>query len=156
MAAYIGVVGPADADEVLSDIAYEVGRRLAAAGAVVLCGGLGGVMAAAARGVSAGGGTSIGLLPGADRSAAAPDLSVVLATGLGELRNGLLVSAADGLLAVGGSWGTVNEVALAVRLGKPVVSVAGWQVSDAAGETVAGIHQAASPGEAVGLLLSLV
>jgi uncharacterized protein (TIGR00725 family) len=156
MPPYIAVVGPGDADDALSGIAYEVGRRLAMAGAVVLCGGLGGVMAAAARGVAAGGGTSIGLLPGDDRSAAAPDLGFALATGLGELRNGLLVNATDGLVAVGGSWGTLNEVALAVRAGKPVVWLAGWSVSDAAGGAVTGVEQATSPQEAVDLLLRLV
>jgi uncharacterized protein (TIGR00725 family) len=156
MPPYIAVVGPGDADDELSLIGYEVGRRLALAGVVVLCGGLGGVMAAAARGVAAAGGTSIGLLPGAERSAGAADLSFALATGLGELRNGLLVNASDGLLAVGGSWGTLNEVALAVRLGKPVVSLAGWTVSDASDAAVTGVEQAASPQEAVDILLRLL
>jgi len=134
---YVAVVGPAaaslaarpEADDVLS-AAYDVGRLLAERGAVVLCGGGTGVMAAAADGAAAGGGTSIGLLPGPDRSEAHASLTFALPTGLGELRNGLLVRAADAVIAVGGSWGTLSEIALAMRTGVPVVSLLGWDLPD--------------------------
>lgn len=125
---YVAVVGPADASAEQAQAAYEVGRLLAAAGVTVLCGGHGGVMAEAARGAADGGGVSIGVLPGTDRSGAAEHLTYALPTGLGQLRNGVLVTAADGVLAVGGSWGTLNEVALARRLGKPLVALDFWAI----------------------------
>jgi uncharacterized protein (TIGR00725 family) len=155
MRPYVGVVGPGDAAPELERLAYEVGERLARAGAVVLCGGLGGVMAAAARGAAAGEGTSIGLLPGTDRTAAAEAVTYALATGLGQLRNGLLVSASDGLISVGSSWGTLNEVALAVRVGKPVVALRGWSITDN-GTDLAGILPAQSPEHAVTQLFQLL
>jgi hypothetical protein len=106
---------------------------LGAAGAVVVCGGLGGVMDAACRGAHESGGTTVGLLPGSDRSAANPHLTVAIATGLGELRNGLVVRAADAVIGVGGSFGTLSELALARRIGTPVVLLGGWRVREASG-----------------------
>jgi uncharacterized protein (TIGR00725 family) len=128
--AYIGVVGPGDgatADD-LADAEY-LGARIAEQGWHLVCGGLGGVMAAASRGARAAGGLTIGLLPGSDRSAGNEHLSVALPTGLGELRNGLLVRASDALAAVGGSWGTLAEIALALRTGTPVVGLRCWAVT---------------------------
>jgi uncharacterized protein (TIGR00725 family) len=93
-------------------------------------------MAAAARGARAAGGRAIGVLPGADARAGNEYLSVALPTGLGELRNGLVVSAADAVIAVGGSWGTLSEIALAARAAKPVVVLRGWQIRDEAGRPV--------------------
>jgi uncharacterized protein (TIGR00725 family) len=134
---YVAVVGPSagslaghpEADDVLA-AAHAVGRLLAERGAIVLCGGGTGVMAAAADGSAAAGGTSIGLLPGSDRTEAHASLTFALPTGLGELRNGLLVRAADAVIAVGGSWGTLSEIALAMRTGVPVVSLLGWDLPD--------------------------
>ena len=97
---------------------------LARGGFVVVNGGLGGVMEAAARGAREGGGIVIGLLPGDDRADANPHLTVAIPTGLGQARNALVVSAADAVVAVGGSWGTLSEIALARRAGKPVVCLA--------------------------------
>lgn len=135
---YVAVIGPGtDAAPEDTATAYDVGAGLARAGAVLLCGGLGGVMAAAAAGAASEGGLSVGLLPGDDRSAAAPALSVALPTGLGELRNGLLVRAADAVVAVGGSWGTLSEVALARRTGVPLVLVRPWRLPEPAGTLVA-------------------
>lgn len=151
---YVAVVGPAAATTDECTAARAVGAALASRGAVVLCGGLGGVMAAAAAGARSAGGVSVGLLPGADREGAAPDLTVALPTGLGELRNGLLVRAADAVVAVGGSWGTLSELAMAVRTGRPVVALGGWRVVDAAGATLPGIRTAATPAEAVALALA--
>jgi uncharacterized protein (TIGR00725 family) len=135
--------------------ARELGRLLVERGAYVLTGGLGGVMAAAAEGAAAAGGTTIGLLPGPDRSAASRHLAVVIPTGLGQLRNGLLVRAADGLASVGGSWGTMSEIALAQRLGRPLVCLDGWTCVDAQGQPV-GPERVASPAEAVDRLLMMI
>lgn len=109
-------------------MAVRVGQLLAERGAVVLCGGLGGVMEGVARGAKERGGVSVGLLPGADRSMGNPHLALALPTGLGELRNGLLVNCSDAVICVGGSWGTLSEVALAMRLSKPLVVVNGWRI----------------------------
>jgi uncharacterized protein (TIGR00725 family) len=152
---YVGVVGPGDgasADEVAA--AAEVGRLLGEAGAVLVCGGLGGVMAAACEGAAVAGGTTVGLLPGGDRSAANPHVTVALPTGLGELRNGLLVRSCDVLIAVGGSWGTLSEVAMARRTGVPVVVLGGWQLADGGTPEPLGV-EARSPQDAVERALDL-
>ena len=121
---YVAVVGPADGARGTDlDRADAVGELLAGQGAVVLTGGHHGVMRAAADGVRRGGGVSIGLLPGLDRAAGAAEHTFLLPTGLGELRNGLLVRAADAVVAVGCSWGTLSEIALARRTGVPLVLV---------------------------------
>ncbi|OIJ65268.1 TIGR00725 family protein [Streptomyces mangrovisoli] len=132
---YIAVCGPGHAGASERDLARRVGALLARRGAVVVCGGLGGVMAACAEGATSAGGTVLGLLPGDDRGAGDPHLTVVVATGLGELRNGLLVTTCDALVAIGGGWGTLSEVALALRAGKPVAVLRGWELPEAAGET---------------------
>jgi uncharacterized protein (TIGR00725 family) len=109
-------------------VAEEVGRLLARRGAVLVCGGLGGVMEAACRGASREGGTTVGVLPGLDRGAANPFVSVAVATGLGEARNALVVRAADALIAVGGAYGTLSEIALALKAGKPVIGLGTWEI----------------------------
>jgi uncharacterized protein (TIGR00725 family) len=150
--AYVAVVGPGeDAGPDECAVAREVGRLLAERGAVVLTGGLGGVMAAAVEGASAAGGLTVGLLPGADRAAGNAS-SVLIPTGLGELRNGLLVRSADAVIAVGGSWGTLSEIALARRAGVPVVCVGGWTVLDASGVRVP-LETATSAADAVARVL---
>jgi hypothetical protein len=105
-----------------------VGRALAEAGAVLVCGGLGGVMEAACRGAQEAGGTTVGILPGHDRADANPYVDVAVATGLGEARNALVVRAADALIAVGGEYGTLSEIALALKAGKPVVGIDSWDL----------------------------
>ncbi len=112
----------------LEAVAEAAGRAVAESGALLVCGGLGGVMAAACRGAVAAGGTTVGLLPGTDRRAANPWVTVPVATGLGELRNGLVVRAADALVALGGEHGTLSEIALALKLGRPVVGVGSWRL----------------------------
>ncbi len=130
----VAVIGPGDdaTDDDLRD-ARAVGRLLAEAGCVVVTGGLGGVMAAAAAGATEAGGVAVGLLPGTDRSTGNASLTVSVATGLGEARNALVISSADAVIAIGGSWGTLSEIALAMRTGTPVFLLRGWQVVDAAG-----------------------
>ena len=128
MSPYVAVVGPGDASRDELDNAEQVGRGLAQAGAVLVCGGLGGVMEAACRGASEAGGATVGILPGTDRTAGNDHLTVAIATGLGELRNGLVVRAADAVIAVGGAYGTLSEVALALKTGVPVVGMSSWQL----------------------------
>jgi uncharacterized protein (TIGR00725 family) len=122
------VVGPGEATSAEESAAEAVGRALAEAGAVVVCGGLGGVMEAACRGAREGGGTTLGILPGADRRQANPFVDVAVATGMGEARNALLVRASDALIAVGGAYGTLSEIALALKAGKPVVGIGSWEI----------------------------
>ena len=127
----IAVVGPGDSstDAHLLEAAERVGALLAAAGHQVVTGGLGGVMAAASRGAKSAGGSVVALLPGDDPAVANDYADVVVATGLGQGRNVLVVRSADAVIAVGGSWGTLSEVALARRLGRPVVWLHGWTVT---------------------------
>jgi uncharacterized protein (TIGR00725 family) len=127
-APYIAVIGPGRADRSELDAAEAVGRALAEAGAVVVCGGLGGVMEAACRGAREAGGTTLGLLPGSDRSAANDWVSVAVPTGLGEARNALIVRAADAVVAVAGEYGTLSEIGLALKAGKPVVGIGTWDL----------------------------
>ena len=105
-----------------------MGRGLAARGAVVVCGGLGGVMEAACRGAKQAGGHTVGILPGSDRAAANPWVDVAVPTGLGEARNALVGRAADALVAIGGGYGTLSEVALALKAGKRVVGIGTWEI----------------------------
>ncbi|GAA1127928.1 TIGR00725 family protein [Nocardioides aquiterrae] len=135
---YVAVVGPADGARP-SDLAAaeRLGRLLAGRGAVLLTGGHHGVMQAAAHGCAAAGGTSIGLMPGLDRSQGTPEHTFLLPTGLGELRNGLLVRAADAVVAVGCSWGTLSEIALARRTGVPLVLIDPWDLPEDVGVVVA-------------------
>jgi hypothetical protein len=144
---YVAVVGSGDAPSAELEVAEAVGRGVAARGAVVVCGGLGGVMEAACRGAKAAGGTTVGLLPGPDRGAANEFVDVAIPTGLGEARNALVVRASDVLIAVGGSWGTLSEIALALRTGRRVVGVGTWELGRP------GVEAAADASAAVELAL---
>jgi uncharacterized protein (TIGR00725 family) len=146
------VCGPRDCTDAERDAAHEVGRLLAERGAVVLCGGYTGVMAAVTEGARSADGLVVGVLSRPDREGAAPGLSVAIATGMGEARNAVLVASADAVIVIGGSWGTLSELALAMRRGDvPVVQLGGWQVLDERGEPLPGIRRAATPEEAVRL-----
>jgi uncharacterized protein (TIGR00725 family) len=125
---YVGVAGASRPEAALLDQAELLGRRLAEAGAVVVCGGGPGVMEAVCRGAKAAGGTTVGLLPGLDRAEGNPHLSVSVPTGLGQGRNLLLVRSSDALVAVGGGFGTLSEIALALRTGTPVIGLATWSL----------------------------
>jgi uncharacterized protein (TIGR00725 family) len=140
---YVAVVGPGEATAEQLAQARAVGARLANTGAVVITGGLGGVMAAACQGAAEAGGVTVGILPGADRAAANRWVGIAIATGLGELRNGLIVRAADSLIAIGGAYGTLSEVALALKTDVPVVGMGTWELE--------GITPAAEADEAVAL-----
>ena len=118
----------------------------------MLCGGYSGVMGAVTEGARTGGGTVVGVLSGADRAEAHPDLSIAIATGMGQARNPVIVGSADAVIVVGGSWGTLSELAHAMRRGTvPVVQLGGWQIYDAGGRPVPGPVQASSPEEAIRL-----
>jgi uncharacterized protein (TIGR00725 family) len=128
MQRYVAVVGAGTCSPDEARTAEEVGALLARAGAVLVCGGLSGAMEAACRGARREGGITVGLLPGADRAAANPHVAIAIPTGLGELRNGLVVRASDALVAVGGEFGTLSEIALALKLGKRVVGLGTWEL----------------------------
>jgi len=128
MQRYVAVVGAGTASPAEVSAAEEVGALLARAKAVLVCGGLSGVMEAACRGARREGGLTVGILPGSDRAAANPHVAVAIATGLGELRNGLVVRASDAVIAVGGEFGTLSEIALALKLGKRVVGLSTWEL----------------------------
>jgi uncharacterized protein (TIGR00725 family) len=152
----VGVVGAGVADGPTERVAEEVGSHIARSGAVLVCGGLGGVMEAACRGAVTAGGTTVGILPGDDRRAANPWVTVALPTGMGEVRNVLVVRAADVVVAVGGEYGTLSEIALALKLGRPVVGIGSWTLVRPGGATDHGMVGAGDPASAVRLALSLV
>ena len=126
---YVSVCGASNATPEEATWAEEIGRGLAEAGAVVVTGGLGGVMEAAAKGAAQAGGTAIGILPSDRHDDGNAYNTVVVPTGLGEARNALVVRAADVLIAIGGEFGTLSEIALAMRLGKPVVALSSWELA---------------------------
>jgi uncharacterized protein (TIGR00725 family) len=127
-APYIAVCGPGEADPEAERIAEEIGLRLARAAAVVVCGGMTGVMEAACRGAKEGAGRTVGILPGSSRRDANRYVDVAIPTGMGEMRNALVVRAADVVIAVAGAFGTLSEIALALKIGRPVVGVATWDI----------------------------
>jgi uncharacterized protein (TIGR00725 family) len=152
---HVSVIGPGRADAEVEAAAEAVGRELGRRGAVVVCGGLGGAMEAACRGARAEGGTTIGILPGPDRRGANPFLTVSIPTGMGELRNGLVVRAGDAVIAVSGEFGTLSEIGFALKIGRPVVGLRTWELARA-GEPVAdAIMVASDPAEAVARALEL-
>jgi len=154
-APYVAVVGGGAPDPVADAAAEAVGRLVAEAGAVLVCGGLGGVMAAACRGAAAAGGMTVGILPGSAREVANPWVRVAVATGLGELRNGVVVGAADAVVAIGGEYGTLSEVALALKAGRPVVGLGTWGLSRPGGGPEPALVLAADPADAVARALAL-
>ena len=145
MTRHVAVVGPSEATAAELALAEEVGAQLVDLGAAVVTGGLGGVMEAACRGAKSRRGLTIGLLPGLDRSEANGWVDVAIATGLGELRNGLIVRTSDALVAIGGSPGTLSEIGFALRTGRPVIGL-GTFAAD-------GVVEASSAAEAAALAL---
>ena len=143
----IGVVGSGDTEKSHDPLAMEVGSLIARNGAIVVCGGLSGIMEAASRGAVQEGGYTIGILPGSDKYDANPHITFPIPTGLGVARNVLIVKSADALVALPGGPGTLSEIALALNTGKPVVDLGGWKIE--------GTHAASTADEAVLLALSL-
>jgi uncharacterized protein (TIGR00725 family) len=149
----ISVIGAAQGEgEIIRD-AEEVGRRIAEAGAVLVCGGRTGVMEAASRGASEAGGSVVGILPGLSSADANPYVTFPVATGIGEARNLAVVASGEAVIAVGGEWGTLSEIAHARKLGRPVVAIQSWTLRNRSG-TDLGIVEAGSPEEAVDAALA--
>jgi uncharacterized protein (TIGR00725 family) len=149
---YVAVIGAGACDDTITAGAEEVGRGLGRAGAVLVCGGRGGVMEAACRGAKAEGGLTVGILPGEDRRQANAFVDVALPSGLGEARNALIARAADVVIAIAGEFGTLSEIALALKMGKPVIGLGTWELSKA-GRPVEAILPARDPAEAVAIAL---
>lgn len=144
----IAIIGAGRADESLMRIAETCGSLIAKKGAVLLCGGLGGVMEAAAKGASSAGGITVGILPGDSKESANPYIDIPVVTGFGEGRNIIIVRSADGFIAIGGEYGTLSEIAFALKAGKPVIGINTWDIK--------GIIKVESPEEAVNKLFSIL
>jgi uncharacterized protein (TIGR00725 family) len=149
VAIQIAVVGSGVGDESVKELAKEVGREIAKAGAVLVTGGLGGVMESASSGAKEAGGTTIGIIPGTDKNDANPHVDYVVVTGMGHARNVLVVRSADVVIALPGGAGTLSEVALATKMGKKVIGLGAWGEID--GATTAG-----TPKEAVKIAIDSV
>ena len=139
---HIGLIGAGECSDVTYRLARDVGYELGKKGWFLFCGGLGGVMEGAARGCSEAGGMTVGLLPGLHKESANPYVRLPVPTGLGDGRNLLVVRASDALIAIAGGYGTLSEIALALKAGKPVIGLETW--SD-----IKGIHYASDPHEAI-------
>lgn len=144
---YIGVIGAGDCDEELAGLAEAVGAGIARASAVLVCGGMGGVMEASCRGAKSAGGLTVGILPGPDRGGANECVDIAIATGINEARNLAIIRTADALVAVGGSYGTLSEIGFALKAGKKAVGLRTWDI--------AGVERADSPEVAVELALGV-
>lgn len=144
----LSVIGAGEASRDLAHLAADVGREIARHGAVLICGGRGGVMEAAAGGALRAGGHTIGILPGSDRAAANRNIEFAIATGIGEARNAIVVASGDAVIALEGEGGTLSEIGLALKIGRPVVALNSWQ-------NIEGIERAAGAREAVALALNL-
>ncbi|UCF32046.1 MAG: TIGR00725 family protein [bacterium] len=148
MSKLIGVIGSGDPSDREDIVARNIGSLIAAKGAVLVCGGLSGIMESASRGAFEAGGLTLGILPGEDRSQANPYIQIVIPSGMGVGRNVLVVRSSDALIAMKGGTGTLSEIALALNTGKPVVDMGSWNLE--------GMLPAASPEEAVRIAFSLL
>ena len=144
----IGVVGGGECPTPVARLAEEVGERIAQAGAILMCGGLQGVMRAAAEGAKRRGGLTVGILPGTEHEDANPFIDVRIVTGLGHARNALVARSSHALIALAGEYGTLSEIALALKIGVPVVGLSSWF-------DLEGVVKADSPEEAVSRALAL-
>jgi len=150
----IAVIGGSQCSAQEAEVAEAVGRELAKQGAIVICGGLGGVMEAACRGASTAGGTTIGILPGDNRQVANPFVQIPIVTGLGYARNVIIAKSAQAVIAVGGSYGTLSEISHALQSDIPVIGLNTWSLSRN-GQPDNSIIPAQSPAAAVEKALSL-
>ncbi len=152
---FIAVIGGSDCTLEEVRLAEEVGRELARKGAVLICGGLGGIMEAACKGASTEGGLTIGILPGGSRQAANQYVQIPVVTNLGEARNVIVVKSAEAVIAIGGGYGTLSELGHALRNGIPVIGLNTWSLSRKERPDNA-IVPALDPAEAVAKALSLI
>jgi uncharacterized protein (TIGR00725 family) len=144
----IAVIGAGSTSPQIRKLARELGYELGARGATLICGGLGGVMEAAAQGAYDAGAQTVGILPGYDRRAANRFIRVPIVTGIGEARNLIVVASAQAVVALEGEGGTLSEIGFALKLGRPVVALQSWH-------QIAGLHRAQTPPEAAELALAL-
>jgi len=153
----IAVVGAAVTDSATREAAQSIGYGLASAGAIVICGGGGGVMEGAARGCRQGGGLTVGILAGVDNEATPPNpfIDIPIFTGIGQARNLAVVLTADAIIAIGGGWGTLSEIALARKHGRSVVVLGDWSIQLPDADATAGVYVASSPQEAIQEALDL-
>lgn len=153
----IAVIGAGRCDDRLRELAWRTGEAIARSGAHLVCGGLGGVMAAASQGARAAGGLVVGILPGTDARTSPPNdaVDVAVYTGMGQARNLAVVLSGAAAIAVGGSWGTLSEIALAIKHGIPVVTLESWTLTPPDGRPEPRLREAATPDEAVALALEL-
>ena len=152
--AAIGVIGTSSPSREEWEAAYEVGKQIALNGGVTITGGLGGVMEAASKGAKESGGTTVGILPGGRASDANLYVDVAIVTELAEARNLIIVKSSDALIAVGGGYGTLSEIALGLRAGIPVIGIKTWELSKA-GKNDESIVRTESPEHAVKLAFEL-
>lgn len=152
---FLAVVGSASCDEEVAALAEAVGREIGRRGAVLVCGGRGGVMEAACRGARSQGGPTVGILPGTHPEQANPYVDIPIVTGLGEARNAVVVRTAAAVIAVSGGYGTLSEIGLALKMGKPVVGLETWALHRG-GMPVGAVREARTPEEAVDLALELL
>jgi uncharacterized protein (TIGR00725 family) len=124
----IAVIGAGTADEAILKIAEDVGRLIAKRGAVLICGGLGGVMDTASKGAKSAGGITVGILPQNHTKDANPNIDIPIASGFGEGRNVIIARTADAIIAVGGEYGTLSEIAFGLKMGKPVIGIGTWDI----------------------------
>ena len=150
----VAVIGAGQCSKEVARVAESIGRELARRGAALVCGGLGGVMEAACRVAKSEGGLTIGILPGSSRPEANPHVDIPVVPGLGEARNVIVVRASQAVIAVDGEYGTLSEIAYALKLGIPVVGLNTWQLAQE-GRLVSAIVEAATPAEAVSTALKL-
>lgn len=151
----VAVIGDGFCSGETAQLAEEVGRQLAESGAGVICGGLGGVMEAACRGARGAGGLTIGVLPGRSRQDANPYVDIPIVTGMGDARNVIVVSSAQSVIAVSGGYGTLSEIAHALKLGIPVVGLGSWQLGKDGWDKQVGITVATGAADAVRKALAL-
>jgi len=144
----ISVIGSSSCDKSEHDAAFLIGKEIASRGAILICGGLGGVMEAAAKGAKEAAGITIGVLPGDDPKDANPFIDIPIATGLGESRNVIIAQTSDAVIAVGGALGTLSEIAFALKKNIPVIGINTWDL-DPGRYSGAGIFAASSPSKAV-------
>jgi uncharacterized protein (TIGR00725 family) len=152
---FVAVIGGGQCSKEEAKLAEEVGRELARRGAILVCGGLGGVMEAACRGASLDGGTTIGILPGDNSKAANPYVQIPVVTGLGEARNVIVVKSAQAVIAIGGSYGTLSEISYALKSSIPVIGLNTWSLSRNNRQDKS-IIPAQSPTQAVDKALDLI
>ena len=153
---FISVVGESNSSPEAYKLAEEVGRLIARAGAVLVCGGLRGVMEAAAKGAKSVGGLTVGILPGSKREEANPYIDIPIITGLGYARNKIVVKTGQAIIAIGGKYGTLSEIGFALGYGIPVVGLKTWELIRGDGKVDQGIVYVRTPEEAVQTAFKLI